>query len=137
MSSRYNLFHKDILDIGGNAENHGPFKGNPEYNCYSMFRANSVDLMDHSSVGFGPIVLKFGRNATNEVPHEKNSECNCYSMFRAEITPQFVTFSLKLSKILLLLNIEFVQNFQFIVDRSYPQFCYLVTNFGQNFLSFC
>jgi hypothetical protein len=82
------------LTFGGNAENDVPYKGNPEYNHYSMFWAKSVDLVGNSSVGFGPVGLKFGRNARNEVPHEKNSECNCYAIFKAKIISQFVTWLL-------------------------------------------
>ena len=42
-----------------------------------------------------------------------------------EVFPQFVTWSMNLGKISF-----------FSIHRSYPQICYLVTKFGQNFFSF-
>jgi hypothetical protein len=42
-----------------------------EPNCYSMFRAKVVDMVDTSSIGIGPIDLKIGRWAKEEVTYEE------------------------------------------------------------------
>ena len=56
-----------------------------EPNCYFMFRAKSVDMVDTSSVGFGLIDLKIGMWVCDSVPHEEKWVPNCFSMFRAKL----------------------------------------------------
>ena len=84
----FTLIVLKIAVDAGNEVQEGPFRGNQEFNCYSMFRTKLVNMVGNSSVGFGPIELKFGGNAENDVSYKGNPECNCFSMFRAKSSVQ-------------------------------------------------
>ena len=53
-------------------------------NCYSMFRAKSVDMVATSSVGVGPIGLKFWVQVWDVASNKAKLEPNYYPMFRAK-----------------------------------------------------
>ena len=73
-----------------------------------MFSTKPVDVVDNSSVGFSPILLKFGGDAGNCVPCKGNPECSHYLKFRAKSVSQEGMYSVGIVLIRLKLSGEVV-----------------------------